>query len=189
MFDVSRISLVKQDGTRINDIHAHVQPTMIFIDDAALPIEEGDRFLRRLPNGLAERYLVLDRGYWDGPGMRPHYQVKVRKETGISVERQAATIYNVQGANPRVRVNSLDASVNVVTTSATSVFPQLKQVINDTVPDDDRRAELLSHVEDLERAQGTPSFLERYKAFMAVAADHLTLLSPFLPALTQMLHH
>jgi hypothetical protein len=120
MFDVSRLSLMKQAGTRINDINAHVQPTMIFIDDATLPIEEGDRFLRRLPNGLEESYLVLDRGYWDGPGMRPHYQVKVRKETSISVERQAATIYNVRGANPRVSVNSWDASVNVVTTSATT---------------------------------------------------------------------
>jgi hypothetical protein len=189
MFDVSRISLVKQDGTRINDINAHVQPTMIFIDDASLPIEEGNRLLRRWPNGLEERYLVLDRGYWDGPGMRPHYQVKVRKETGLCVERQAATVYNVQGANPRVRVNSLDASVNVVTTAATSVFEQIKQTITDTVPDDGRREELLIHTEDLERAQGTPSFLERYKAFMAVAADHLTLLSPFLPALTQMLPH
>jgi hypothetical protein len=189
MFDVSRLSLVKQDGTRINDINAHVQPTMIFIDDAALPIEEGDRFLRRWPNGLAERYLVLDRGYWDGPGMRPHYQVKVRKETGISVERQAATIYNVRDANPRVSVNSLDASVNVVTAAATSVFKQIKHAITDNVPDDGRRAELLRHVEDLEHAQDMPSFLERYKALVAAAADHLTLLSPFLPALTQMLHH
>jgi hypothetical protein len=189
MFDASRLSLVKQDGTRINDIYAHVQPTMIFIDDASLPIEEGDRFLRRLPNGLAERYLVLDRGYWDGPGMRPHYQVKVRKETSFRVERQAATVYNVRGANPRVSVNSFDASVNVVTTAAPSVFQQIKKVINDTVPEDGRRAELLNQVDNLERAQGTPSFLERYKAFMAVAADHLTLLSPFLPALTQMLHH
>ena len=189
MFDVSRISLVKQDGTRINDIYAHVQPTMIFIDDASLPIEEGDRFLRRLPNGLEESYLVLDRGYWDGPGMRPHYQVKVRKETGISVERQAATIYNVRGANPRVSVNSFDASVNVVTTSTTSVFQRIKQAINDTVSDRDRRAELLRHVEDMERAQGTPSFLERYQALIAMAADHLTLLTPFLPALTDMLHH
>jgi hypothetical protein len=189
MFDVSRISLVKQDGTRINDINAHVQPTMIFIDDASLPIEEGDRFLRRLPNGLEERYLILDRGYWDGPGMRPHYQVKVRKETSINVERQAATIYNVQGANPRVRVNSLDASVNVVTTSATRVFEQLKQAVTDNVPDDNHQGELLRHVEDLERAQGTGSFLERYQALIAVAADHLTLLSPFLPALTQLLQH
>jgi hypothetical protein len=165
MFDLSRLSLVKQDGIRVNDINAHVQPTKIFIDDASLPIEEGDRLLRRWPNGLEERYLVLDRGYWDGPGMRPHYQVKVRKETGFRVERQAATVYNVRDANPRVRGNSFDASVNVVTTAATSVFQQIKKVINDTMPDDHRRAELLSQVDNLERTQGTPSFLERYKAF------------------------
>jgi hypothetical protein len=57
------------------------------------------------------------------------------------------------------------------------------------VPDDGRRAELLSHADELERAQGTPSYLERYKAFVDLAAAHVAVIAPFLPALTQLLHH
>jgi hypothetical protein len=39
----------------------------------------------------------------------------------------------------------------------------------------------------LEKAKGEKSFLTHYQEFIAVAADHMTLLCPFIPALTQMI--
>lgn len=91
-----RVTLIKNDGTTIDNIKALVQPNMIFIEDASLPIEEGDYLIRALKNGLQERYLVLDRGFYDDfAGVKAHYQVKVRKETAIELERKSAMQINI----------------------------------------------------------------------------------------------
>ncbi|OOR59994.1 hypothetical protein BGP34_04095 [Bacillus mycoides] len=61
-FPTQEVSLLKQNGQCIDDIEAHIQSKVIFIEDISIPIEEGDKILRVLPNGLSETYLVLDRG-------------------------------------------------------------------------------------------------------------------------------
>ena len=77
-----KVSLIKDDGSRFDNIKANVQPDKILINDVSLPIEEGDKLIRTLPNNLVERYIVLDRCYYAGiGGIPPHYQVKVRKES------------------------------------------------------------------------------------------------------------
>ena len=82
------VSLIKANGQRYDNIKASVQPQMIFISDSTLPIEEGDKIFRELPNGLTETYIVLDRGYYQKfHSMAAHYQVKVRKETAILPSR------------------------------------------------------------------------------------------------------
>jgi len=82
------VSLIKANGQRYDNIKASVQPKMIFINDSALPIEEGDKIVRELPNGLIESYIVLDRGFYQKfGGIAAHYQVKVQKETAISSSR------------------------------------------------------------------------------------------------------
>jgi len=73
------VSLVKQDGRRMDGIEARVQTDLIMIGDTALPIEEGDYIIRSLPSGLEERYQVLDKGYNVGlgpgrSGIPPHYR-------------------------------------------------------------------------------------------------------------------
>ena len=68
------VSLVKVNGQRYDNIKALVQYKLVFIVDASLPIEEGDRITRELPNGLVESYLVLDRGFYSAiQGMDAHY--------------------------------------------------------------------------------------------------------------------
>ena len=39
----------------------------------------------------------------------------------------------------------------------------------------------------MQAAAGTRSFVDRYKEFITLAADHVTVFAPFLPALTQLL--
>jgi len=45
----------------------------------------------------------------------------------------------------------------------------------------------LERIDKLEQAQGTPGFLASYQAFMTAAANHMTVLAPFLPALAHLL--
>ena len=98
-----KVSLIKQDGSEYLDISALVEPKMIFINDGNLPIEEGDKLIRRLSNGLIESYLVLDRGFFEKQmGFPAHYQVKVQKESARALTQPVSnriTIGTVYGSN------------------------------------------------------------------------------------------
>jgi hypothetical protein len=100
----------------------------------------------------------------------------------------STTIYNVQGENARVNVNSNDHSVNVVTKSKDEFFTTLQQKIESAVPAGEERQKILTALTSLQESHGKPAFAQRYTNFIAVAANHVALLSPFIPALTEMLH-
>ena len=86
-----RVALAKKNGERHEDIPALVDSKMIFMEDVTLPIEEGDRFERKLPNGLVESYVVLDPGFKKGAGGIPsHYQTQVRRASGASESIESA---------------------------------------------------------------------------------------------------
>ena len=99
----------------------------------------------------------------------------------------STTIYNVQGDNARVNVNSTDHSVNVVTKSKEEFFTTLHQRIESGVPDGEERQKILSALTALQGSHGKPSFAKHYTDFIAAAANHVVLLTPFIPALTEML--
>jgi hypothetical protein len=74
------ITLIKIDGSKIENIKAHVQPKTIFIFDEKVPLEEGDKIYRKLPSNLIETFVVIDRGFYgEIAGMKAHYQAKVKK--------------------------------------------------------------------------------------------------------------
>lgn len=90
------VTLVKANGEVYEKIKAKVQPNMIFIYDETLPIEEGDKITRELSNGKLETYLVLDRGFYNKVQSIPaHYQIKVKKESTIDLEKQATMQFNI----------------------------------------------------------------------------------------------
>ena len=182
------VALVKPDGTRVDGVRASVQRGLILVSDSSLPIEEGDTIERERPGGLLERYTVLDAGYQgDFHGIPAHFQMQVRKETEISrTPPTPSTTYYLSGPNPRVNNNSVDASVNVAHAPATQLFDELRAALIE-IADEAHRQQLLADVEEMELAQGGPSFLARYQAFMQDAANHMTVVGPFLPALTRLL--
>ncbi len=53
--------------------------------------------------------------------------------------------------------------------------------------DAEERTRLLAKIDELERAQGTADFGQAYKKFMAVAANHMTVLAPVMAALAALL--
>lgn len=193
MFNVfmnDTVALVKRDGRRFDNLPASVQAGLIMTQNPNIPIEDGDTFERRLPTGVVESYTVLDAGY-KAPfhGIPAHYQSKVQK--GTAMPRPRATphhvVYNLIGPNARVNIQSTDASTNVVNADASAVFDDLRRTVQQAIEDSSVSTELLQRIDGMQAAIGSPGFARRYKDFIAVAADHLTLLAPFLPALTQML--
>lgn len=183
------VTIVRQDGTRYEDIIANVQRNRISIIADSVVVEEGDSIERQIPGGKVERYTVLDAGYTNEfHGIPARYVMDVRKETAIP--RAAPTpsqVFNLNGPNSRINNNSIDASVNSVSMSSTQVFTELRRAVNGAGMEADQREELLTAIAEMETACGTPGFLSRYQAFMQAAANHITVIAPFLPALSQLL--
>lgn len=100
----------------------------------------------------------------------------------------STTIYNVQGDNARWNFNSTDKSVNVITKSSGDFFVALRERIQAGVAEGEERTKILEAVTALEQSHGKASFAQRYTDFVAAAANHMALLAPFIPALTEMLH-
>jgi hypothetical protein len=95
--------------------------------------------------------------------------------------------YNLQGTHARVNIHSQDNSVNVSHQTTENVFADMRQIIQNQISDDNERDQILKRLNELEASKGTTGFIEKYRAFIASAANHVTLIAPFIPLLTQML--
>jgi hypothetical protein len=179
------ISLNKKDGRIINNIRAFVQRDVVFIGDVNIPVEEGDIITRELPNGLKESLEVLDRGYMPNRGSIPaHYQVKVRRPT--EKDTRSVKIFQAIGSNPKINVDSVDKSISISITE-NNVFDELEKAILTGVTDKKLTKDLLQKISELKSAQKTTGFKDKYQEFISLAADHMTLLSPFIQILTKLL--
>jgi hypothetical protein len=179
------VVLVKGNGQRFENIHANVQPTLIFISGGELPIEEDDILERKLPNGLTERYVVLDRGFWNTGNFPAHYQCKVRKESNVrKASSQTTIIYNLYGHGSRVNIESVDNSISTIETNQEQLFEKMIEVIKKEVPNNQL---LLNAVAEMKEHAGKPTFLGKYQDFIQLAANAMTILGPFMPALSQLL--
>lgn len=119
-----------------------------------------------------------------------HYKTELdRKRLGKqSLATSVVTnIYHLDGPNSRVNVNSTDASVNSVTVTEVELFQDIRAKLMD-LPEGGERDEILAKLQALEESKEQPSFGKRYTEFIAAAANHITVIAPFLPALTELLH-
>ena len=96
-------------------------------------------------------------------------------------------VYNLIGPNARVNIQSSDSSTNVVSVESAVLFDDLRETIRESSLDSTVEQQLIQNVEAMQSAVGTKKFAEHYGEFIAAAADHMTLVAPFLPALAQML--
>jgi hypothetical protein len=90
---------------------------------------------------------------------------------------------DVSGANARSYQGSADNSTN----TAGDVFQQVDGAIRSGVADPQLQAELLALVREMRESQKTPAFTAAYQRFVTAAASHMTIVAPFLPALTGLL--
>jgi hypothetical protein len=152
--------------------------------------------VRDAPNQLERGPVSLEiyRQLVDQAAMMSYNEIKIqidrkrlmpKKDEG---KAQVTNVYHVYGHNPRWNVNSSDNSANTVTVSSDQVFANLRQELESRVSDGEERADILEKLTALEQSQNSPSFGKRYTEFVAAAANHMILLSPFIPALTELLH-
>lgn len=93
----------------------------------------------------------------------------------------------ITGPNARLNYHSTDQSVNTVTVTQDQLFVQIREAIKADVPAPDQE-QLMQRLEAVESAVNKPTVRERYREFVALAADYATLL-PFIPKLLALVQH
>lgn len=185
-FLTDTVTLTKQTGEIFNDIKALVDKKNIFIFDSTLDIEEGDVLLRELPNGRVEEYVVTDRGYYEKFGsIDAHYQCEVEKKTSQKFKEPNISV-TFNGPNSRYNHHSTDNSTNIYSNES-GLFEEMKKIIDENVEDLTEKTALLENVESMEITQGTSTFKDKYNEFIVSLGNHMTLLQPFIPKLTELL--
>lgn len=186
-FQNDTIRIIKKDGTVLpTEIKAMVDNKgLIHIHDIQIDIAEGDFIERFLPNNKTEKYLILDTRYHNAfYGIPARFECKVEKVTAIKSQNNSSTVYHISGNNSRVYNNSIDQSSNILNVNTEKLFSELRQVIQSSI---EYNTNLLELVERMEENKGKNTFTKSYTDFIAAAANHISILTPFIPALTEMI--
>lgn len=109
-------------------------------------------------------------------------------EGTIKIEGDAKSV-NVGGL-----VGSSKDTIIVDSTSKANIqisdderFEKLKKEIEDKIEDKEKVQILLNQTSEMQKTKKTKSFLQNYQKFISTAADHMTVIAPFIPFLTQMI--
>jgi hypothetical protein len=181
----SDLKIVSPEGAVRSIERGLVDSKQIMIENTKAIILVGDEIRRTLPNGLEETFEVLHPVCFPGP-MLPHYEVKFRRKGTFPSGTKGNYEIHVSGMNARVNVNSNDHSHNVIV--ADNAFAELKYKIKSDVSDTEDRNRLLTAIEDMQKHRNDRAgFAAAYQKFITSAANHMTLIAPFLPAITNLL--
>jgi hypothetical protein len=105
--------------------------------------------------------------------------------TGLAPRIGTQSFY--MGDQSRVNMASEDRSTNTIQPES-SVFVELRELLEGTAMSAAERQSILQRLDALEAAApGSQQFLTKYQEFVAGAANHVTVLAPYLPALTALL--
>jgi hypothetical protein len=187
MLKPSDIDIVGPDGTVRCQVKGYYAGTgkEFIIDDMKVDVRVGDEIRRLLPNGKEEAFIVEDPKYIDSDDFGEHYRVSISRPQTFERHKGGNYHISVSGTNSRVNIKSHDSSSNLSVHG--TVYDEIRQTLAERVSDDNKLSELKSLLQQIETARDQPSFLKAYQIFIAATADHITILTPFLPALTNLM--
>lgn len=164
-----------------------MQSGEIIIFDDKLPVETGDHLLRVLPSALTEDYIVTSANFHTGLGqIKSFWKLKVRR-SDEPLALASTIINNITGYNARVNINSEDNSSNFVYMNPESLFSDLTEALRNGIQAQGERDRLLQAVAEMQNARQAGTFTAAYKNFITLAAEHINIVGPFIPALSNLL--
>ena len=183
------IAVVSQGGCRRENIRASVQQKTIFIDDVTVPIVIGDKIERKLPSGQLEAFVITDFHLWQGRGsIQGYYEIKYQREAAQQPQqRKMLNLHISNSPQARINLHSSDQSVNVSKHQPDALFQEIRERLAEALVDSPDLENLLDRVSDMEQGLESGNLKTAYKKFVAAAANHMTILAPFLSRLTQLL--
>jgi hypothetical protein len=113
---------------------------------------------------------------------------KYATEERMQKEAQTPTINyvnTVSGHNARVNIGTHDLSINIA--NSETIFSELRKAIEANVADKELSGRLVEKTTELEAEIGKPSGWNIYSDLVALGANHMTVIGPFIPALTELI--
>ena len=146
-----------------------------------------DKRLRAMMRALREEGYIITAWASDVPYLiefnEKAYAFNGREE--IEVGTGNTYIYNIMNGN--ANINSTDNSVRTVTitNNETELFEKMLSVASDITEND--KDKVINAITDMKENYGKPALKDKYFKFIEVSANHMSLFTPFIPALTEMM--
>jgi len=97
-------------------------------------------------------------------------------------------IYSATGPNARITINGSDHSTNLIVGPSDEVFRKIRQELERLLPDNPGRAALIDGLSEVEQAPSRTSATEKYAQFVALVANHATVLTALSPSFIPLMH-
>lgn len=132
--------------------------------------EENEQTIERLKSVVQNQLKKLE-------------EVNMEKQSLIEKIMDKSSI-SIDGDNSRVTINSTDSSINSKIVNSENVFEELRTVIENEIENLEEKSKLLRQIDEMNTSQGTENYKTQYTNFIASAANHITIIAPFIPILT-----
>lgn len=180
-----QIKIVSPEGEIRSSVLGYYDGKGFIVDDMKVDVRVGDEIRRSLPNGQEEVFLVDDPQYFGSGGFGPHYQVRVSRRGAFAPHSGGNYSISVSGMNSRVNFNTTDQSINIGHDN--SVFSEIRSALEASGMPPATLMEVDIRLAEMKAAKDKISFAKAYQNFVGVIADHISVVAPFLPALTEVL--
>jgi len=107
-----------------------------------------------------------------------------KMENGIPMNKDKPSIY-IESISNSQNVSIASDNVNQVIEQSDAIFEELLKKIEEL--DIDQKEAIRDSVKAMQATNGTPEFKSAYNRFINSVATHITVFSPFIPALSQLL--
>ena len=184
-FPTEEIEIFDEYGKYIANVKGFFGKEYLTITDVSIPIVEGQYIIRKLPNGVNEKYEIINSKYNKGnENVCDFYKLTLKKSTIKNKETKTIinNIYNCE----KVNVDSIDNSVNIkLNNSEELILNEIKKILDSIQENNKEKKELF---DEMCKNIGKKTFLEKYQLFIASMAAHITVLTPFIPFLTSLIN-
>ena len=184
-FPTEEIEIFDEYGKYIANVKGFFGKEYLTTTDVSIPIVEGQYIIRKLPNGVNEKYEIINSKYNKGnENVCDFYKLTLKKSTIKNKETKTIinNIYNCE----KVNVDSIDNSVNIkLNNSEELILNEIKKILDSIQENNKEKKELF---DEMCKNIGKKTFLEKYQLFIASMADHITVLTPFIPFLTSLIN-
>ena len=176
------VSLIKKDGTRIDNLKSSVQDKKIFIDRADILIESGDLIHRKMSNGAEVTYKVIDPGFHEGFHSIPAgYDMKCKK-LGIPEAKKAIqnitynNTINIHGDNQGIAVSG--NKNKIINSEFDKKFIELIEIIKTSEIEDKNQI-----IENLKNKKEDKNEFQSYLGTLLTRGAEVTTLTPVIASL------
>lgn len=182
-----QIDIVSPEGDLRCSVKGYYDGSGFVIDDMSVDVRPDDEIRRALPNGQEEAFIVRDPKYFAGGPFGSHYQISVSRRGQFQKHSGGNYSISVTGPNSRVNVHSKDSSVNIA--GAEQTFEGIRLALEADGLPIEKLIEVETKLAEMSAAKDKSTFAKAYQSLVGTVANHITVVAPFLPTLTDLMRH